>query len=87
MEEELYIRYYFNLGFSNDEILVCLSSHHGIVISYRTLKRRLRKYGLYRKKYMSDLITVAEFIDYGLSKAGCLHGYRWVHLKCIKTDM
>ena len=48
-DEETLITEYFNQGYSHLEILGFLLLHHSIVISHRTLKRRLQKLGLRRR--------------------------------------
>ena len=48
-DEEEVIRFYFNRGFNNDEIRLFLSKHHNYEISYSTLLRRLKAYGLKRR--------------------------------------
>ena len=48
-DEERLITEYFNHGYSYLEILAFLLLYHSIVISYRTLKRRLQKLGLRRR--------------------------------------
>lgn len=76
------IEYYFNLRYTNNEILLCLAWLHSIYISDRTLKRRLRENGLSRRKNVSSIIDVALFIDNEMQCSGRLHGYRWMHSKC-----
>lgn len=44
-----YIEHYFLEGFQYLEIISFLSNLHGIVMSLSTLKRRLRRMGLWRK--------------------------------------
>ena len=48
-DEESLITEYFNHSYSYLEILSFLLLHHSIVISYRTLKKRLQKLGLRRR--------------------------------------
>lgn len=45
-DERAAIRSYFNLGLKYETILHFLAVFHGIMISIRTLKRRLQQYGL-----------------------------------------
>jgi len=78
------IKFYFGLGFTQKEILMCLAVNHGIVVSERHLRRLLRKQGLFRRKMQSDVFTVAAFVEQELLKSGKLHGYRWMHVKCIQ---
>ena len=74
---------YFSMGFSNAEIGMCLLLHHGITLSDRTVKRRLSNLGLFRRKYYSDDVNIASFIEKQLEGAGRMHGYKWMHLKCL----
>ena len=48
-DEEEILKYYFYRGFSCQEILVFLSDRHQYEISYSTLLRRLKSYGLMRR--------------------------------------
>ena len=41
--------------------------------------------GLYRRKELSDLLDVTVYVDQELSKYVELHGYRWLHLKCLQN--
>ncbi len=75
---------YFHLGFSYNEILEALAWHHGLIISKRTLQRVLQKLHFFRRKHKSDIVTVAVFIEHLPTEYTCLHGYRWVHAKCIQ---
>ena len=47
-EREL-IEYYFNRGLTYRHITLMLGKHHGININERTLKRRLKDYGLRKR--------------------------------------
>ncbi|KAJ8319785.1 hypothetical protein KUTeg_001372 [Tegillarca granosa] len=81
-ETDQNIRKYFQLGFSNKEILAVLAHFDGIIISHSTLKRKLKSIGLFQRKNHSNLLDVACFILRQLDVSGSLHGYRWMHLKC-----
>ena len=81
------IRHYFNLGYSYKELVACLHVQHNESLSLRHLKRLLRRDRLCRRKNKSGLFDVAEYIDSELEKPGSLHGYRWVHLKCIQHKL
>ena len=48
------IEYYFHLGYTNEIILEFLKRFHNIEISLRTLKRRLRSFGLRRNGNIID---------------------------------
>lgn len=56
-------------------------------ISIRTLKRILSKHELYRRRRYSKIEDVVEFIQREIEKSGQLHGYRWMHLRCIQNDL
>ncbi|KAB0795826.1 hypothetical protein PPYR_04655 [Photinus pyralis] len=81
------INFYFTLGFRQMEILSCLYLIHNEIISKRTLQRKLKAMGLYRRKNVSDVITIATFIKRNLETYGQLHGYRWMHLKCLQNGL
>ena len=76
------IKFYFDLGLSQAEIL-CFLKKEGFLISPRTLKRLKKKNSWYRRKNYTDLDTIVEYIQEETKKSGQLHGYRWMHLKCI----
>ena len=46
IDEETIIKYYFQRGFSYEEIIHFLAKRHDHEISYSTLLRRLKTYGL-----------------------------------------
>ena len=50
------------------------------------MKRLIIQYGQWRKHF-SDLSNVIEFIESGLRTSGCVHGYRWMHLKCLSNGL
>ena len=77
------IRYYFSLGFKLREILSCLALTNRIVMSERSVKRRLSDMGLFRRKYRSPLASVARYISDVIMESGMQHGYRWMHQRCI----
>jgi len=52
-EREL-IEYYFNRGLTCRYITLMLGKHHGIDINERTLKRRLKDYGLRKRDTVND---------------------------------
>ena len=78
---------YFKLGCSYKEILHCLAFGHGYIISMRTLKRRLGKIGLFRRKFCSDIVNVTLFIWEILKTGGESRGYRWIHSECVKSGL
>lgn len=80
------VKIYFRLGLSYKEILLCLATNHGIVISLRTLKRILLQERLFRRKRKSDLLEVALFLLEECQQSGQMHGYKTMHLKCIQNN-
>ena len=84
---ERLIKLYFELGLSDSEILSFLALNHHVIISISTLKRKLRSMRLSRKTDFSDLLDVALFITQELKWSGQLHGYRWMHQKCILSGL
>ena len=81
-EEEL-IKQYFKRGYSNQSILKFLWNFHSICYSQRTLKRRLKRYGLNRSQNISTsaLRVVMTRLTNGPST---VVGYRsmWYDLTC-----
>lgn len=78
------IVYYFSLGLTQIEISAFLCKEHGIDISNATLKRKLKSNGLYRRKHFSGVDDVSNYIRGEICKSGKLHGYKWMHLKCLQ---
>jgi hypothetical protein len=87
MDREALIIVYFSLGFSARDILASLAFVHGCIISQRHLRRLLKKLRLRRRKSFDDIDDVAAFISKEITKSGQLHGYRFMHLKCIKSGL
>ena len=85
LEEAVHM--YFEIGFSHQEILCALAINHTVVISLRTLKRILRRERLYRRKYYSNILDILMFITKELQQSGSLHGYRWMHMKCLQSEL
>ena len=81
------VRLYFNLGLNYDEILASLLVNHNVLVSRRTLHRKLRGMGLFRRKHHTDIVEVACFLEEQVQKSGRLHGYRWMHFKCIQNGI
>ena len=79
-DEEGIITYYFNRGFEYSEIILFLVKHHNHHISYSTLLRRLRQYGLSRQKQPSEdeLKAVRKRIEEIIDGPGSMGGYRTV---------
>ena len=69
---------YFNRGYQYTAILGLLEKYHGVKIHIRTLKRKLREYGLRRRESNYDEATVRELITREMQDAGKLGGYRYM---------
>ena len=50
-DEESIIKYYFNHGHTYEEIVLLLNERHKHQISYSTLLRRLKSYGLSKRGF------------------------------------
>ena len=87
MERDDIVHIYFTLGLNQSEILAAIANNHAIIISKRTLKRVLCKHGLFRKNNHSDILYVALFIMDNIANICGLHGYRWMHVKCIQSGI
>ena len=75
------IESYFNRGYQYTEIVGLLEKYHGVTgvtITLRTLKRKLREYGLRRRGNNYDEVTVRELITREMQDAGRLGGYRYM---------
>lgn len=79
-DEENLLRYYFQRGFTYKEILLFLQTYHNHTISYNTLLRRFRQYGLRRRGQINDLevLDLRRRILEIMSGSGSLQGYRSV---------
>ena len=74
------IEHYFHRGYKYDEIVLFLGKYHGIKMCTRTLKRRLRDYGL--KKSGNDgevndghvIATIQEIMNEAGSLSGLPNG-------------
>ncbi|XP_031334523.1 uncharacterized protein LOC116164477 [Photinus pyralis] len=78
---------YFSVGFQQNEIISMLELVHRVKVHPRTLKRILCRLKLCRRKNYSDIGIVVNFINSQLANSGQLHGYRWMHLKCIQHGL
>ena len=78
-EEDL-ITYYFNRGFQYEEIIQFLGKYYNLSMSYSTLLRRLKQYGLKRRDQLTDdLFTRARVrISDIINGPGSAGGYRTV---------
>ncbi|KAJ8909932.1 hypothetical protein NQ315_005651 [Exocentrus adspersus] len=81
------IAHYFACGLQQKEIIAMMDIVHNYKLHPRTLKRILRELMLYRRKRFSPITHVVNFISDQLDKSGQLHGYRWMHLKCIQHGL
>jgi len=72
---------YFELGLQQQEILHVMELYHGIVISTRTLQRKLADLGL-RRRQPPNMYAAVCFIQEQVAQTGGLFGYRWMHTKC-----
>ena len=70
------LKMYFHIGISYDEILCVLCIGHNIKISKSSLKKKLGRLGLFRRKHFSDLLDVALFIIEQIQESRQNHGYR-----------
>lgn len=75
-EEKNIIEYYFRRGFEYKTILDFLSKYHGVNICMRTLKYRLKKYGLSRQSSSYNIEEVRQRIIQELDGPACMGGYR-----------
>ena len=58
-----------------------------ITLGLSTFKRILKREGLYRRKYPTNLLNVVHYIRGEIMKSGKIHRYRWMHLKCIQNKL
>jgi len=84
-EREEVIFMLYHLGLSQREIVLALSTY-GYILSERHLRRILSKLALRRRSY-SDMTDVVRFIQNEMNVSGSLHGYRWMHQKCIREGL
>ena len=80
-----HLQVYFGLGIKYKDILECLAVINGIVMSMSSLKRQLKRLGLFRRKYYTDVLEVASFILENLSGSAQNHGYKIMHLRCLQN--
>jgi len=79
------IKKYFDMGLNYTEILEFLHKNDNISMSLRTLKRILKSLTLARRKKFSSFATVSDFLSSQVQGLSQLHGYKWMHLKCIQN--
>ena len=75
LSEEV-IRYYFNVGYSYNSITIFLNLYHGISISIRTLKRRLKHYSLKRKQIAFNENYVSGIIEWEIQGPGFASNFK-----------
>ena len=83
MDRDDLIRLYFQLGLSYRDIASALALNDDIILSERHIKRLLRDMGLSRRSSYSAVAGVIGFVQEQLQGSGKLHGYRWIHQKCL----
>ena len=85
--EPLAIEHYFKRGFCYETIVHFLAEYHGISMNVRTLKRRLRHYGLRRRNHLHSehAGTVREIIKREIVSPSSLLGYRGMWNKLRTT--
>ena len=79
------IRFYYQSGYTIDEIIGFLALRHGIALSKRQLHRILRRMDLRRIQNESNLIDIVTAIASELSGSGRDIGYRAMRLRLL-TD-
>ena len=85
MDTNRLIYFYFSMGLTYKEIICFLGLHHRILISERTLKRKLASMNLYRRKNKTSLISVSEFLSKLIMADGMQSGYRWMYQRCLSA--
>lgn len=59
----------------------------GLNTSMSSLRRHLESLGLFRRRAQSDVLDVTLFLQEQLNQHGTLHGYKFMHSKCIQTGL
>ena len=77
IDEKELITFYFNRGFSYNEIIQFLAKEHNISISYKTLCRRLKTYGLHRRGF-NEQADSEDMLEGPLNGPGSCGGSRTV---------
>lgn len=85
MEPEAVINVCFHLGLRYMDILQCLYHMTGVSISLVTLKRILKRSGLFRRKNKSPISDVAIFLLDATRGYMRGHGYKIMHQMCIEN--
>ena len=82
------IKYYFEQGYTQRDIIYALHLRDGCDISQRHLRRLLAKMRLFRKTHFSDFPNIVEFIHQELQEGSSeLHGYRFMHRRCLQEGL
>ena len=69
---------YFHRGYQYGAIVRLLEEHHRVKIHVRTLKRKLKEFGLKRSEADYDEATVCQCIEQEMQEAGTLAGYHYI---------
>ena len=83
------IKQYFNDGLTYEEILEFLKIHHRHIISFSTLKRKLRKHGMIRRPLHSvrcSNMELEEIVNEELCSSNSNVGYKRVHKALLKEN-
>ena len=75
-DEQGLIEYYFSRGYQYKSIIDFLSKRHAIDISERTLRNRLKQYGLRRRSPEFDMNEIRRVVLDKLNGPGNMGGYR-----------
>ena len=74
--EEVIITHYFEKGFEYTKIVTFLGKFHGVQMSIRTPKERLKSYGLCSRSVNADEVLVRRRMRQLLDGPSCMSGYR-----------
>ena len=74
-EERSAIEHYFERGFRYNTIVQFLEKYHDISMNLRTLKRRLREYGLRNRTEVHSVHEVREIVKHEIEGSPSLLGY------------
>ena len=75
-DEKEAITHYFRRGYKYETIILFLSEYHGISLSLRTLKRRLKEYKLDKRSHSTSEDTVCQIIQDEIQGPSSSLGYR-----------
>lgn len=85
MDKKTLAANYYRCGLTFSEIAEILSQCNGINVSVRQLERISSSQGLYRRKNKSNVLNVGYFMCREIQRSGQLHGYKWMHTKCLEN--